>query len=110
MNITSIEKSVSEIVETDGEEFPIYRRHEGGTWEQLMGESWETVYTREEELEEMYQNYTSCMKSAWEWSEEKEITIIDPDGWRNDNKSLQALISEEEYNRRVSISTITPSR
>ena len=31
-------------VETDEQEFPIYRRYRSDIWENLMGDSWETIY------------------------------------------------------------------
>lgn len=54
MNIITVEKSCCEIIETDGAEWPTYRRYSSGIWEQLMGESWEPCYLNGDQLEEMY--------------------------------------------------------
>jgi len=59
MNILDVKTTVVHYVETNDPEFGgMYRR--GGSkdsWEQLMGESWEPVYFRQEELEEQFQNF-----------------------------------------------------
>lgn len=54
--ITEVFLSVSHIVETDEEQFPTFRRHSAECWENLMGESWESVY-QVSKLEEEFQNY-----------------------------------------------------
>ena len=66
MKVLEVTKSISFIVETDGKEFPTYRRSEhGGSWENLMGESWESVYSYEPELEAAYQEWlTSNARSS----------------------------------------------
>ncbi len=56
MKILSVETDASEIVGTDQDEYPTYRRHSSDNWENLMGESWEQHYHCEE-IEEMYQGY-----------------------------------------------------
>ena len=45
MKITDVTKSMTYYVDTDNEDFPYYRTNENGSiWENLMGESWESVY------------------------------------------------------------------
>lgn len=59
MNILKVSPWITYYIETDDPEFGgMYRR--GGSkdsWEQLMGDSWEPVYFRQEELEEQFQKY-----------------------------------------------------
>lgn len=54
MRVISIEPSYSEVIETDADEWPTYRRYGPDNWENLMGESWETVFDTER-LEAAYQ-------------------------------------------------------
>jgi len=54
-----------EIVRTDDPDFPTYRRNQTGAWENLMGESWETVYTTRH-LERAYQEYMKQRKEETE--------------------------------------------
>lgn len=57
MKITEVSKSMTWYVDTDAEDFPYYRTDENGrTWENLMGDSWESVYNpdREKELKELF--------------------------------------------------------
>lgn len=49
------------------------------------------------------------VRSALEWARLEGIHIRDPDGWREDGKSLDDPINEAEYRRRVNISTIGPA-
>ena len=44
------------IVETDHKEFPTFRRMSPECWDNLMGESWESVYYCED-LEYMFQEF-----------------------------------------------------
>lgn len=53
MKIVSTKKIYSEIIETDANEFPTYRRNNSADWENLMGDSWEPVYCCDN-LEAMY--------------------------------------------------------
>ena len=57
MIITEVKTQVVEIkyITTDEEDYNYYRR-QGGSWEVLMGESWEAVYMKEKELELLFQN------------------------------------------------------
>jgi hypothetical protein len=41
-----------------------FRRSEGGSWEILMGESWEPCYTTEERLEKEFQNWLITQKNT----------------------------------------------
>lgn len=41
-----------------------------------------------------------------EWCKLKNVEIIDPDGWRVDNKPFSELITEREFNTRIGTSTI----
>ena len=56
MKIVSVEESKSEIIVTDSDEYPVYRRYSSGSWENLMGCSWEDVYNIDE-IEKIYQEY-----------------------------------------------------
>lgn len=47
------------------------------------------------------------LMTAFEWSDLLGITIIDPDGWRKDKKSMYELITREDYMARMSVSTIS---
>jgi len=47
------------VVETDTDEWPVYRRNGAGDWENLMGESWEPSYFGESTLEVLFQAYIS---------------------------------------------------
>lgn len=59
MKITNVKLQVSFIIETDNEEFGIYRRNNSDSWENLMGASWEQVWSdwRIQELEELFQEW-----------------------------------------------------
>lgn len=57
MKILDVSESISMIVETDNPDFPTYRRFPSGTWEQLMGDSWEPVYFDEDKLEKLYKEW-----------------------------------------------------
>ena len=57
MKVLEVEKSISKIVTTDDEDWPIYRRYSADSWEVLMGESWESLYLCEK-VEKAYQEYT----------------------------------------------------
>lgn len=46
------------------------------------------------------------VRTPKEWEIVTGIVIMDPDGWRVDNKSFQDYIDEDEWNRRMMISTI----
>lgn len=41
-----------------------------------------------------------------EWSRRLGVIVRDPDGWRNDGKSWDDPISEDEFRRRASLSTV----
>ena len=47
------------VVETDTDEWPVYRRNGAGDWENLMGESWEPSYFGESALEALFQAWIS---------------------------------------------------
>lgn len=49
------------------------------------------------------------LRSALEWAALDGYKIRDPDGWRTDGKSLDALINQAEYQRRLNVSTIGPA-
>ncbi|MBL0320597.1 MAG: hypothetical protein IPP74_15075 [Alphaproteobacteria bacterium] len=60
MKIISVNKCIEIVfyVETDDEEpGSNYRRGEHGGWEQLMGESWETCYFKEDEIESLFKQF-----------------------------------------------------
>ena len=45
-------------------------------------------------------------KKPSDWAKDEGITIMDPDGWRVDKKSMDEEISYKEYRERVSQSTV----
>lgn len=48
------------------------------------------------------------LKTGLEWAAEHGIVIYDPDGWRhNDGVTVNTLISEHEFWRRVMESTVS---
>ena len=58
MKIVEIQP-VMEIIEyIEMEDGSYYKRYESGIWEQLMGQSWETCYSDEDQLEELYRKTT----------------------------------------------------
>jgi hypothetical protein len=60
VQIKSVTPIKSYIVETDDKDWPIYRRAAGSnSWGNLMGESWETCYFEEDELEKAFQEFTN---------------------------------------------------
>ena len=42
-----------------------------------------------------------------EWEQVKGIEVLDPDGWRADRKSWDDPISEKEWEKRISLSTVS---
>ena len=65
MKILSAEHSISMLIETDSKEWPSFRRHSADSWENLIGESWEPVYSFYiEKLEEEYQTWLHKHKIA----------------------------------------------
>lgn len=42
------------------------------------------------------------------WCEIYEVFVLDEDGWRNDNKSWDDLLSQDEFVERMVRSTIMP--
>lgn len=61
MKIVQVTPFTGEIVEFEGLEWNTHRRSSGGTWEVLMGESWESCYSSEDELEAAYQAYKASL-------------------------------------------------
>jgi len=58
MKVLSVTKCIEFFVETDNQDFGgDFRRGENGGWEQRMGESWESCYSMENELEAAYQEF-----------------------------------------------------
>lgn len=59
MKIVEIETVIEKVdyITTDESVFGYYRRYESGIWENLMGQSWEPCYSKEEKLEELYRNH-----------------------------------------------------
>jgi len=62
MKVKSVQKiaTVYYYVDTDGYPFPEYRRSEGGQWEHLMGESWESWYD-DGALEKAFEEYLAAL-------------------------------------------------
>ena len=57
MKITKVRKELTYYVTTDDPDWPEYRTDETGEiWENLMGESWESVYD-DEKLKMMFRDY-----------------------------------------------------
>lgn len=46
------------------------------------------------------------MRTPTEWSEIDQVTVLDPDGWRQDAKSFDDPISYEEFRQRAVNSTL----
>jgi len=44
--------------------------------------------------------------SAYVWASKFGITIMDPDGWRTDGKTMETFIDIKEFVDRMNISTI----
>jgi hypothetical protein len=57
MKITSVEHFSYYYVETDQEEWGTFRRNDKGSWEQLMGQSWEDVW-KTDELDALFEAYS----------------------------------------------------
>lgn len=67
MKIIKVIKYTGFFVETDNPDFGgEYRRGEHGGWEQRMGESWETCYTQEDELELLFQEFMQILNQSGE--------------------------------------------
>jgi hypothetical protein len=47
-------------------------------------------------------------RSGLEWAALEGYLIMDPDGWRRDGTSLEALLDYADYRERLEISTIGP--
>lgn len=41
-----------------------------------------------------------------QWQRRKRVFVIDPDGWRKDDKSWDDPITEAEFDRRAAASTV----
>ena len=54
--ILSVYEETAVIVETDNDIYPTYKRYSDECWDNLMGQSWETV-SNPEKLEAMYQDW-----------------------------------------------------
>ncbi len=49
------------------------------------------------------------MKTSKEWQDIKGVVILDPDGWDRQNYDYsfnEELITEEEFDKRLSVSTV----
>ena len=64
MKLIETHEVTATVVETDDPEWPTFKRYSKDSWENLMGESWETVFGREEELEAMYQDWMRSHKDC----------------------------------------------
>ena len=40
------------------------------------------------------------------WAKKIGVRIMDPDGWRNDGKSLNVPLTKKEFDQRIVISTV----
>lgn len=59
IKVLEITEVVSEIIETDKEDFSTYRRYDPNNWENLMGSTWEPEFDNLfcRELEAAYQKF-----------------------------------------------------
>lgn len=57
MKVIGVTTLVAKFIETDEENYPLYRRGGPEQWENLMGESWESYYDDGGELEAAYQAF-----------------------------------------------------
>ncbi|PTR30603.1 hypothetical protein C8K36_102455 [Rhodococcus sp. OK519] len=48
---------------------------------------------------------TTTLKTPTEWCTEKSIHILDPDGWRYDNKPWDEPLTEDDFLHRAGMST-----
>lgn len=65
MKVISVKTVVCEEIETDDDEYPVYRRYPDGEWENLMGESWESVFFSDE-LEAAYLSHVFTFQVPYE--------------------------------------------
>lgn len=77
-------------------------RHNGFEFKLVDHEVWDVCIAEMEDAKDL--------RDAHQWEEELGITIMDPDGWRRDEKSLSERISRVEFMRRMRSSTLGPSR
>ena len=49
------------------------------------------------------------LKTPDEWCKFHDLRIMDPDGWREDNKSWSDLITDKEFQKRAMASTVSLS-
>lgn len=77
MKITEVTKTLTWYVKTDDPDYPVYRTTDefGENWENLMGDSWESVYNpfTEKELKELFFEWR---KKQYEGREVRDIMII----------------------------------
>jgi hypothetical protein len=79
-----------------------------------MEEAAEREYDRQKEqaVVDEYDRQDEIKKTAFEWADLDNILIYDPDGWREGaplgEKSMDEPITQDEYDKRVWISTIGP--
>ena len=64
MKILSIKKQEVYIIETDEEETPIYLRWSENSYDNLIGESWESAYYIEDKLEPLFQEFIKNKDNA----------------------------------------------
>ncbi len=70
MHILEVKLCSYEDIEMSEGHYPTYRRYGGGTWEHLIGQSWEPTspYNEEEKLEALYQQWNNgnfVLSSGW---------------------------------------------
>lgn len=63
--------------------------------------------TRQEETESINVQQVPETLIPEVWAERNGVKIIDPGGWTADGKSFYEPITEDEWNRRVIVSTLT---
>jgi hypothetical protein len=50
----------------------------------------------------------SDLRTPDEWSRIQGVLVLDPDGWREDGKPWTEPITEDEFAKRLAISTVGP--
>lgn len=107
MKVLSVTLSTAEIVETDDECWDTYRRYNFDAWEQLIGDSWEPVYSGLAKIEAAYQLFVNAPPLPTDMIALGD-RLLDQDvdshrmGQRHQREgSEQPMITYEELKRRI---------
>ncbi len=60
MKIVSVKPVTTEIIEIEGRDWSTHERFPDGSWQVLMGNSWEPCYLDTAELEALYQAWKAA--------------------------------------------------